>query len=206
MTDYTLGSGRYFWQNNKLIKAQYDDGKAESDLAAKSNHPYDFKLLESATAGTNDCVIVARLATPEFLEALKYVMFPGSARGNDSLGDPLDYMTAEVDTYIRKSDGIIMGQVTKDRSGEVKNDKHFTVIEADIPVAGAEFDLPRVAVETATNVHQLLHIVSSGRHNQAGLTPLEFKLVRYGIVATMVISLVVLLVFVFLKIRHGDPA
>ena len=47
----------------------YEDG-IEKMLATKFDHPYDFKILKSEMVGTNDCIVIARIMTELFLEAV----------------------------------------------------------------------------------------------------------------------------------------
>src|ERR1700744_4318669 len=71
-TDYKLKDGHYVFLLGQMIKTEfvYEDAEEISN-AAKFDHPYDFKILKSEMVGTNDCIVIARCMTPEFLNAMK---------------------------------------------------------------------------------------------------------------------------------------
>jgi hypothetical protein len=205
MTVYKVGSGRYFWQNGLLIKTEFEDDQEELSLATKFDHPYDYKILKPEIVGTNDCLVVARIATPEFLQMLKTAYYPGYTTGHGGmLGDPVQFIRSERDTYIRKSDGVIIGEVKKNTSGKILHDRLYDVVQVNNPIPNAEFVLPVASVETATNVSQLVHITAKGIHAYGSLNPGTIKRVRYVIIGTMIISFGALLVLLYFRFHRKN--
>jgi hypothetical protein len=164
-SDYKLESGRYFSEYGRIIKCTFEDDQKEPSLAATLDHPYDYKMMKPEIVGTNDCLVVARIATPQFLEMLTTNYYPGYTPGDKGLlGDLMQFIRSETDIYIRKSDGVVNGEVKKNKSGEVLIDRLYAVIHVNKPIPDAEFVLPKAPMETATNSVQFLNMSSEAMH------------------------------------------
>jgi len=200
-TSYKLTSGEYFFANGRLIKFGFKDNQIEPSLAAQFDHPYDYNMLKPTIVGTNDCLIVARIATPRFLQTLVTAYYPENTSGNPLLGDLKNYIRSETDTYIRKSDGVIIGEVKKNKSGDILDDKLYDVVQVNDPIPSEEFILPKARMETATNTVQFLKILTNGKHADNLLNSREIKRIRFVIIGVMVISLGVLF-YIFIRFHR----
>jgi hypothetical protein len=76
----------------------------------------------------------------------------------------MQFIRSETDIYIRKSDGVVNGEVKKNKSGEVLIDRLYAVIHVNKPIPDAEFVLPKAPMETATNSVQFLNMSSEAMH------------------------------------------
>jgi hypothetical protein len=205
VTTYKIESGIYDYVSGRLIKSAFERDQIEPSQAAKHDHPYDYKFIPQKIVGTNDCIVVARITTPEFLQILKAAFYPGFTPTNaDSLlGDPVNYIRTETDTYIRKNDGVIIGEVEKNKSGDVLYDELYDTVSVNNPIPAEEFNLPNTPVITATNEFQLLHFIASG--NLGGDLPSsrDIKLIRLAIIGIMVVTFGLFLYF--LRFHHSRP-
>jgi hypothetical protein len=193
VTMYTLEGGTYYFSAGKLIHTTYSDSDKEQLLAAKCDHPYDYRLLNQETIGTNDCLVVAQIYTPHFGLMIVTNAYPGYTPTNDDIATELiQYMKIESDIYIRKADGVIIGKLERNKQGEVMNDRLYKVVKVNQPIPMAEFALPMIPAEVATNSGQLMQIVHNGISQQGGLTSRENIVVRVVVLGCMVISLGVL--------------
>ncbi len=204
LTDYRLESGSYTFAAGKLLRLRYSTDTIEPSLAAKRPHPYDYSFLKPQTVGTNECLVVARVATPQFVEALKSAAYPSYAsaarRKRGVLEDPIRFIPSETDTYIREYDGVIIGRVKKNDFGRILDDKLYDVVEVGRPLPAADFALPAVSVQAATNIAQLLHIIGAAQYR---LLHPKRVWVRAIMIGMMVVSLGV---FTYLaKFRRGRP-
>jgi hypothetical protein len=124
-TDYKLKSGSYVFTFGQLIKTEFGvDDAEEISNAAKFNHPYDFKILKSEMVGTNDCIVIARCMTPQFLDAMKAILYKNSTKEQEAAfgGDFRKFIRSETDYYFRKSDGITFGLTERNHLGEQLED------------------------------------------------------------------------------------
>jgi thioredoxin-related protein len=148
-TDYKLKNGDYVFTYGQLIKMEYvyEDG-IEKMLAAKFDHPYDFKILKSEMIGTNDCIVIARIMTEPFLEAVWH--------GKKS--PEKQYIQSETDYYFRKSDGVTFGLTKLTRLGEQMKDEVYNKVEINQPIPDQEFLLPKAEIKIAENSVELQKI------------------------------------------------
>jgi hypothetical protein len=204
LTDYNLEKGRYIYTAGRLIKTKFENDKEQS-LAARFDNPYDYKILKPEIVGTNNCLVVARIATPQFFEAMMTNYYPRYTPGQDGpLGDLVQYIWSETDTYIRKNDGVIIGEVKKNKFGKILDDKLYEVVQVNNPIPIIEFVLPKATVESATNNVQLLHIVSKGMLPENPISPKETMAIRIMIIGIMVSSLGILLYIIFSNISSQN--
>jgi hypothetical protein len=205
-TNYKIKSGRYIWQNGRLVKAEFEDDQKELSLAAAINHPYDYKMLKSELIGTNDCLVVARIASPQLLQMLTTAYYPGYTAGKPygELGDPTRFIMSEIDTYIRTSDGISIGALKRNKSDEILDDRLYDVVEFNNPIPDAEFVLPKAPVRSASNTAQLLHITFEGMHRNNSLNSQTTMPVRFVILGAMTVSSGALLALLYFKFHRKN--
>jgi thioredoxin-related protein len=145
-TDYKLKSGDYVFTLGQLVKMEYvyEDG-IEKMLAAKFEHPYGFKILKSEMVGTNDCIVIARIMTEPFLQAVwqKEPLWHGEKSPEKQ------YIQSETDYYFRKSDGATFGFTKKTRLGEQMIDEVYNKVEINQPIPDQEFSLPKGEIKIA---------------------------------------------------------
>lgn len=191
LTTFNLKSGTYNFVHGRLIKLEYERDQSEPSLAKRFDHPYDYRLMPAETVGTNDCIVVARMVTPEFLQALKATFYPGlNEKDSDSLlGNPADYIRCETDTYIRKTDGVILGEIEKSKAGTVLYDQLCESVAINRPIPEREFVLPDTHVFTATNEFQQLHFIASGNADSGVSEAQNDKWIRFVIIGFMVATL-----------------
>ncbi|MCO5051226.1 MAG: hypothetical protein M9920_02865 [Verrucomicrobiae bacterium] len=177
--EWRLRNGRYSQirsaKRNYLAKCDYEDDNREQLLAETQGHHYDYKMLSPERVGTNDCLVVARIATPEFLELLKDAYYPGHAT-NSMRRDSVKSIRSEIDTYIRKADGVIIGEVKKNHAGEVMDDELYSEVRINEAIPDLEFALPNMTAATVTNRAQFLRGVSQAKHAPA--TPISRAIFR----------------------------
>jgi len=153
-TDYKLKNGDYVFTYGQLIKMEYvyDDG-IEKMLAAKFDHPYDFKILKSEMVGTNDCIVIARCMTPEFLDAMKAILYKNYTKEQEAAfgGDFRKFIRSETDYYFRKSDGVTFGLTKRNHLGEQIEDYVYHKVEINQPIPDQEFLLPKGEIKIAEN-------------------------------------------------------
>jgi hypothetical protein len=204
--DYKLESGRYFSEYGRLIKCTFEDDQKERSLAAAMSNPYDYRMLKSEVIGTNPCLVVARVATPQFFEMLLTNYYSGyTAGGGRALGDLAQFIRSETDIYIRKSDGVIIGEIKRNRSGTIFSDMLYDVVQINNPIPKAEFELPNVHIEIATNTHQLLRITSEAMRAYNTPNLQAVRRIRYVIIGAMAFSLAALLTFLYFRF-HREPS
>jgi protein disulfide-isomerase len=145
-TDYKLKSGDYVFTYGQLTKMEYvyEDG-IEKMLAAKFDHPYDFKILKSEMVGTNDCIVIARIMTEPFLEAV----WDEEPLSHGEKTPEKQYIQSETDYYFRKSDGAAFGFTKLTRLGEQMIDEVYNKVEVNRPIPDQEFSLPKGEVKIA---------------------------------------------------------
>jgi thioredoxin-related protein len=145
-TDYKLKSGDYVFTFGQLIKTEYVVNDAEEiSNAAIFNHPYDFKILKSEMIGTNDCIVIARIMTEPFLEAVwqKEPLWHGKKSPEKQ------YIQSETDYYFRKSDGVAFGFTKLTRFGEQMIDEVYNKVEMNQSIPDSEFLLPKGEIKIA---------------------------------------------------------
>lgn len=200
LTVYELESGKYFYARGRLIRSAFKDDPIEPSLAATLDHAYDYKWLPSETIGTNDCVVIARIATAQLIQMLRAAFYPGIPFRIESPEDPIKYITAERVTYIRKNDGVIIGEVEKNNRGEILEDTLYDVVVVNSPIPSEEFDLPKIPVLIATNTVQLMRMLSKGYVARTS----GAKRIRVAIIGAMVISSVALLALLYFRMYRGN--
>jgi len=160
-TDYKFKSGNYVFTFGQLIKTEYAVNDAEEiSNAAKFNHPYDFKVLKSEMIGTNDCLIIARCMTPQFLDAMKVILYKNSTKEQEAAfgGDFRKFIRSETDYYFRKSDGVTFGLTKRNHLGEQLEDWVYGNVEVNQPIPDQEFSLPKGEIKIAKNAEEMQKI------------------------------------------------
>jgi protein disulfide-isomerase len=145
-TDYKLKGGDYVFIYGQLIKTEFVVNYAkEISSAIKFNHPYDFKILKSEMVGTNDCIVIARIMTEPFLEAV----WDEEPLWHGKKSPEKQYIQSETDYYFRKSDGAAFGFTKLTRLGEEMIDEVYNKVEINRPIPDQEFSLPKGEVKVA---------------------------------------------------------
>jgi protein disulfide-isomerase len=165
-TDYKLKSGDYVFTYGQLIKTEYVVNDAEEiSHAAKFDHPYDFKVLKSETIGTNDCFIIARIMTPEFLDAMKATLYKNYTKEQEAAfgGDFRKFIRSETDYYFRKSDGVTFGLTERNHLGEQLEDWVYCNVEVNQPIPDQEFSVPKGEMKIAKNAEEMQKIEHDAR-------------------------------------------
>ena len=145
-TDYKLKNGDYVFTLGQLVKTEFVVNDAEEiSNAAKFDHPYDFKILKSEMVGTNDCIVIARIMTEPFLEAV----WDEEPLWHGKKSPEKQYIQSETDYYFRKSDGVTFGFTKKTRLGEQMINEVYNKVEINQPILDSEFLLPKGEIKIA---------------------------------------------------------
>jgi protein disulfide-isomerase len=145
-TDYKLKGGDYVFTLGQLVKMEFFfNGAEEISNAAKFDHPYDFKILKSEMVGTNDCIVIARIMTELFLEAVWHE----EPLWHGKKSPEKQYIQSETDYYFRKSDGVTFGFTKLTRLGEQMIDEVYNKVEINQPIPNQEFLLPKGEIKIA---------------------------------------------------------
>src|ERR1017187_978015 len=167
-TSYKLKSGDYSFTDGQIIKAEYAEGDdSEKTIAAKFDHPYDFKILKSEMIGSNDCLVIARTMTDPLLKAVAddwyniQCSFKYSPEKTAEMG--AKYVRSEVDFYFRKTDGITLGLIRRNRSGELLNNEVYDKVTVNQPIPDQEFSLPKGDIKIAKSYNEFQKILSELR-------------------------------------------
>ncbi|MCS7090449.1 MAG: hypothetical protein NZM03_07040 [Limisphaera sp.] len=200
---YDLESGKFSLVNGILIKQEFTNHaqRLEASLAESIDRPYEYRVLKAEVIGTNDCVVVARMASPKLLQLLRAALYPPHIQMPDFLGDPTNYIRAETHYYIRKSDGVIIGEIKKNSAGEILEDMLFDFVEVNVPIPEKVFNLPKATLVTATNEVQFLQIIATGYKAEHVVKPTQIKIIRGVILGAVLISGCGLLFLLYLKRR-----
>ncbi len=120
-------------------------------LAAKFDHPYEFKLLRSEMIGTNDCIVIARCMTQEFLDEMKAIIYKNYTNEQEAAfgGDFIKYIRSETDYYFRKSDGVTFGLTEQNHLGGQLEDWVYHNVKINQPIPDQEFFLPKGEIKIA---------------------------------------------------------
>ncbi|MGO8697092.1 MAG: thioredoxin family protein [Limisphaerales bacterium] len=160
-TVYKLKSGHYHFSDGQIIKSEFADGEdLEKTIADKFNRPYDCKILQSKRVGTNDCIVVARSMTPKFLDAIKAIYYKDGTKEQEAWagGDFRNFIQSETDYYFRKSDGVAIGQITRNHRGEELEDWLYDEVEINQPIPDQEFILPQGDIKIAKSFDEFMQI------------------------------------------------
>jgi len=164
--DFKLKSGHYFITEGQVFKAEYDDGgDAEKSIAAKFDHPYDYKIPKSVTVGTNDWIVIARCMTPKFLDAMKAILYKDSTKEAEEMfgGDYRKFIRSETDHYFRKSDGVAFGLTKQNHLGEQLEDHVFDTVQVNQPMPDDEFSLPKGDINVVKSMDEFMKITGDIR-------------------------------------------
>jgi thioredoxin-related protein len=162
-TSYKLKSGGYAFTYGQIIKTEYEAGEdLEKTIAAKFDHPYEFKVLKSEMVGTNDCIVIARCMTPKFLDAIKAVYYKDRTKEEEAAfgGDFRKFIRSETDYYFRKSDGVTLGLIKRNHLGEQLEDWVYDKVEINQPTPDQEFSLPKGDIQIAKSSEELQKILA----------------------------------------------
>ena len=165
-TSYKLKSGGYAFTYGQIIKTEYEAGEdLEKTIAAKFDHPYEFKVLKSEMAGTNDCIVIARCMTPKFLDAIKAVYYKDRTKEEEAAfgGDFRKFIRSEIDYYVRKSDAVIIGHTERNHLGEQLENWVYNKVEINQPIPDQEFSLPKGDIKIAKSSEECQKILGELR-------------------------------------------
>ena len=165
-TSYKLKSGGYAFTYGQIIKTEYEEGgNLEKTIAAKFDHPYEFKVLKSEMVGTNDCIVIARCMTPKFLDAIKAVYYKDYTKEQEAAlgGDFRKFIRSEIDYYVRKSDAVIIGHTERNHLGEQLEDWVYNKVEINQPIPDQEFSLPKGDIKIAKSSEECQKILGELR-------------------------------------------
>jgi thioredoxin-related protein len=165
-TDYKLKSGDYAFTGGQIIKMEYAEGEdGEKPIAAKFDHPYEFKVLKSEMAGTNKCIVIARCMTPKFLDAIKAVYYKDYTKEQEAAlgGDFRKFIRSEIDYYVRKNDAVIIGHTERNHLGEQLEDRLYDKVEINQPIPDQEFSLPKGDIKIAKSSEECQKILGELR-------------------------------------------
>ncbi len=159
-TTYKLRSGGFYFDNDQIFKTEYEvDEEAEKPVAAKFKHPYDYRMLKSMMIGTNDCFVIVRTMTNPLLNAksdFKYEKYSPKKRGEMGA----KYIPSEKDYYFRKNDGVSFGLITRNRSGELLENKVYDKVTVNQPISDKEFSLPKGDIKIVKSNHEFADVIS----------------------------------------------
>jgi thioredoxin-related protein len=173
-TDYKLKSGDYAFVYGQIIKTEYEEGEnLEKTVAAKFDHPYEFKVLKSEMVGTNDCIVIARCMTPKFLDAIKAIYYKDYTKEQEAAfgGDFRKFIRSETDYYFRKSDGVTLGFIKRNHLGEQLDDWVYDKVEINQPIPDREFSLPKGDIKIAKSSDECQNILNKARAATRAKTP-----------------------------------
>lgn len=165
-TSYKLKSGGYAFTHGQIIKTEYEAGEdLEKTIAAKFDHPYEFKVLKSEMVGTNDCIVIARCMTPKFLDAIKAVYYKDRTKEEEAAfgGDFRKFIRSETDYYFRKNDGVTLGLIKRNHLGEQLEDWVYDKVEINQPIPDQEFSLPKGDIKIAKSSDECQKILNASR-------------------------------------------
>jgi thioredoxin-related protein len=173
-TNYKLKGGDYVFTFGQLIKTeQNEDDYQEKTNAAEFDHPYEFKIIKSEMVGTNDCIVIARCMTPEFLDAMKAILYKNYTKEQEAAfgGDFRKFIRSETDYYFRKSDGVTFGLTKRNHLGEQIEDYVYYNVEINQPIPDQEFLLPKGEIKIAKTSVEFQKIVNDARAVMRSKTP-----------------------------------
>ena len=160
-TVYKLKGGDYVFMFGQLIKTEFIREDAEEiSNSAKYDHSYDFKILKSEMVGTNDCIVIARCMTPQFLDTMKAILYKNSTKEQEAAfgGDFRKFIRSETDYYFRKSDAVGFGLSKKNHLGEQLEDWVYANVEINQPIPDQEFLLPKGDIKIAKSSEEFQKI------------------------------------------------
>jgi hypothetical protein len=143
-TFYDLAEGKYIDSDGLLIKLDYEEGRElERRISETISNPYEYLLLEETLVGTNDCIVLRRSMSKEMLSALAD-QFYNKKPEQEKATLASKYIRAVKDFYIRKADGIIIGDIQRDaRANRILEDNLLSAVLISVPISDEEFSLPK---------------------------------------------------------------
>ena len=144
-TTWDLPGGRYYLDSAGLLfKLGYDeDFETEARLAQTIERPHEYRMLEPTMVGTNACVVVRRSMTSALLNAVARELYANKTETDRNTLTP-KYVRAIRDFYIRKSDGLIMGELRRNVKGDLLRDLLCEEISTQA-IPAKVFAVPRMA-------------------------------------------------------------
>ncbi len=168
--------------------------------------PFEYGILEPETIGTNDCIVVARIMSPPLIDAVKAVIYKGVTQQQAAMfgGDLRKFIRSETDYYIRKSDGVIMGFLWRNKSNHALDDFLCDTVQINVPIPNQEFALPSGPVKIAATFKDFQKIVSEqiAKHPPDWRNEQEIKLSRRIIIGLMAVSFVALFAVLYYRFQH----
>jgi protein disulfide-isomerase len=70
----------------------------------------------------------------------------------------MNYIRTETDFYFRKSDGVTLGLINRNRAGELLEDKVYDNVVINQPIPGQEFSLPKGDIKIAKSLDEYMKI------------------------------------------------
>jgi hypothetical protein len=133
--------------------------------------------------------------TAQFVEAMKTALYKGYTKEQENLlGDPIRFIRSENDSYIRKSDGVIVGNIKLNGSKTILQDRLYDIVQIDNPIPDEEFSIPNGTPKVATTMDQFTKInFNRIQEEKLGQITTKSRWIRPTIIGTMVFSVGILL-------------
>lgn len=177
-----------------MIKLGYEEPDREALLAREVKQPYTYRLIGRETVGTNQCIVVSRIATSEFLNHMSRMLFPGGSNAPTRDFDLIEALPAEHRFYIREADGVVLGRVVLNARGQILNHAVYEIVEVNVPIPDREFAIPSQITTVATNF-------SDFKGNALGIIPERAipQRLRYPVIGVMAVCTLAWGLIVILK-------
>jgi hypothetical protein len=162
---YDLENGKYDFMGKQLIKSEFETAEGRHQrMALNFNHPYNYKMQKSEWIGTNNCIVVARIISLPFFDAViaeSYKKLPNDWNYPEIKDLMIKGYPFEEDYYIRKSDGVIIGFRDKNKAGFMSSDLALCdIVQINVPIPDQEFILPAVPFKNAHSYFEWNDIVA----------------------------------------------
>ncbi|HEX4343828.1 MAG TPA: hypothetical protein VH255_10570 [Verrucomicrobiae bacterium] len=206
---YNLSDGKYFLSAKGLLfKMNFEeDYEIEDRLAGSFDIPYSYELLEPKTVGTNECLVVRRKMTGQFLEVFSKELYKNETEQKRLQLTPR-VARAIKDFYIRKSDAVIIGYLKRNISGEaVLQDRLPDTLSVGVPISPDEFSVPNkntaIAVTSFKGMMDLFVKHVSGTQGNGGNAQTKHK--RIIVIGSLgLLALIPVVVFLARKWRGRE--
>jgi hypothetical protein len=215
--DYDLESGHYFYESGQLIKSEYEQtDEFQQRIASKFDHPYEYQMRKAERLNTNDCIVIARITTAPVMDALINEEYYDKDRFPSYMRTPMykkmlvDHYPSEQDYYIRKSDGIIMGFLQRNKAGVIGSDYAlWDVVQINVPIPDEEFTIPKAPVRVAHSLNEWndmdWELVKSAAAEVRSKYAREIQSRNRIILAVMAVPSILLLSILWYRFRRKTP-
>ena len=205
---YDISTGRYFIDSNKLIFHEdfLSGDQIEASLAQSIAHPYGYSLLGKVSAfiGTNECYIIRRLMEKSMFEAIAKEFYQGKNEQQIAMLAP-QYVRAAKDYYVRKNDGIIIGNIKRNISAsELLEDNLPDELLTGAATSAGEFDIQNInkAIKVSS-MNELINI--SSKFGRKDYTPIQTSEHMRALVRFVLILLVATPLIALVAIKYFRP-